>query len=72
MTRRRHMPAGSGGVRCLECGATAAADGKGTPIILHHDEDCSEHPRNLSNARWGEAGFEGTPWRPDGLGPSAP
>jgi hypothetical protein len=41
------MRARSGGVRCTECGAHAAADGRGTPITLRHEPSCSEHPGNL-------------------------
>jgi hypothetical protein len=44
---RRPMRAGSGGVRCTECGAHAAADGTGRPIVLHHAPSCPEDPANL-------------------------
>lgn len=40
MARRRVLPKGAGRVKCLDCGATAAADGKGTPIVLRHEPDC--------------------------------
>lgn len=49
MRRRRDvLPKGAGGVRCLDCGAEARADGKGTPIVLKHKEDCPNinQPRN--------------------------
>ena len=36
----RPMRKGSGGVRCLDCGAEARADGKGTPIVLKHKPTC--------------------------------
>jgi hypothetical protein len=39
------LPKGAGGVRCSECGATAAADGRGSPIVLKHAPTCSESPR---------------------------
>lgn len=42
MSARRVMPKGSGGVRCLDCGAHAAADGKGNPIVLRHKDDCPQ------------------------------
>lgn len=35
------MPAGAGGVRCLDCGARAAADGTGRPIVLRHADGCA-------------------------------
>jgi hypothetical protein len=41
-TRRGALPRSAGAVRCSECGATARADGKGTPIILQHEAYCSE------------------------------
>lgn len=34
------LPKGAGGVSCLDCNATAAADGKGGGIILRHAEGC--------------------------------
>lgn len=34
------MPKGSGGVHCLDCDAHAAADGKGSGIVLIHNPDC--------------------------------
>lgn len=34
------MPAGAGGVRCQDCGATAAATGDGRPITLWHYSGC--------------------------------
>lgn len=37
------LPKGAGGVRCILCGATAAADGKGSPIVLRHVDDCPEN-----------------------------
>jgi LSD1 subclass zinc finger protein len=36
------LPRGAGRVNCTLCGATAAADGKGTPIVLRHESDCPE------------------------------
>lgn len=41
MARGKYLPKGAGRVRCEGCGATAAADGKGTPIVLPHEEGCS-------------------------------
>ena len=41
--RARVLPKGAGGVRCEECGASAAADGKGSPIYLRHDPSCGEY-----------------------------
>lgn len=40
--RRGPLPKGAGRVNCLVCGATAAADGKGSPIMLPHAPDCPE------------------------------
>lgn len=37
---RGHLPRGAGGVRCLDCNATAAATGRGTPIVLRHNPTC--------------------------------
>lgn len=37
---RGPLPRGAGGVKCLDCGAEARADGKGTPIVLKHDPAC--------------------------------
>jgi hypothetical protein len=53
MSRRRRdrmhhgpaLPKGAGAVRCTECGAVARADGKGSPIVLRHEESCSEYRR---------------------------
>lgn len=36
------LPAGAGAVICSTCGTSARADGKGTPIVLHHADDCPE------------------------------
>lgn len=36
------LPKGSGGVRCAFCQAHAAADGKGSPITMHHLPACPE------------------------------
>lgn len=36
------LPKGAGGVRCGDCDAFACADGKGTPIVLKHDDGCPE------------------------------
>lgn len=47
----RPMPIGSGGVRCTACGATAAAGGDGSPIVLSHASECPEHPVRLAAAR---------------------
>jgi hypothetical protein len=38
--RRRVLPRGSGGVRCVDCSARAVADGKGSPIVLRHEPEC--------------------------------
>lgn len=46
-TRRGPLPKGAGKVHCLECDVWAAADGKGSPIVLKHLPWCSEHPDNL-------------------------
>lgn len=42
MTRRPRgvLPAGAGAVICIDCGAGARADGKGSPIVLKHADDC--------------------------------
>lgn len=40
--KRGVLPAGAGGVRCLDCDARAAADGRGNPIVLRHSWDCSQ------------------------------
>lgn len=40
--KRSPLPKGAGGVHCLLCGARAAADGRGTPIVLHHKPGCLE------------------------------
>lgn len=37
------LPKGAGAVRCMDCGAEARADGKGTPIVLRHEPDCPNH-----------------------------
>lgn len=46
--RRGPLPKGAGKVHCLECDVYAAADGRGTPIVLKHLAWCSEHPDNLA------------------------
>lgn len=61
--QRGVLPKGAGGVRCTSCGASACADGKGSPIILDCAPDCptrfypkvkghlydAGHPRDDSN-----------------------
>lgn len=36
------LPKGAGAVRCIPCGAESRADGKGSPIVLKHTDDCPE------------------------------
>lgn len=36
----KSLPKGAGGVRCLDCGESASADGKGSPIALLHKDGC--------------------------------
>lgn len=46
--RRVHparLPKGAGRVNCLDCGATVAADGKGTPMVLRHMPGCPQDRR---------------------------
>lgn len=43
------LPAGAGGVKCLDCGAHAAADGTGRPIALHHTEWCPSFRAAMPN-----------------------
>lgn len=40
--KRGALPKGAGRVNCSDCDATAAADGQGSPIVLKHDDGCSE------------------------------
>lgn len=79
MSKRGVLPKGAGGVRCLGCGAHAAADGKGTPIVLRHTEACPEETKRRAEDAATEALHEAhcpgcgcepevvNYWRRDGL-----
>lgn len=56
MVRRGPLPEGAGAVVCTLCGARAAADGKGTPIVLRHGANCPDGSAII-----------GTPTRTDAL-----
>lgn len=54
MTRRGALPRGAGAVRCVDCGAEARADGKGSPIVLKHQPLCRNALDIKSEIDWGD------------------
>lgn len=61
---RRVLPKGAGRVCCLDCAATAAADGKGTPITLRHSPSCPNNLANLASTAETDAALPAVP-QPD-------
>lgn len=51
---RGPLPRGAGAVRCVDCGAEARADGKGTPIVLKHQPLCKTALDLRAEIDWGD------------------
>lgn len=66
------LPKGAGRVNCTHCDATAAADGKGSPIVIKHDDGCPEkysvkdHPYDAGHPRDDSNGCIASLWTSDG------